>query len=248
MAWSHITTVLWLGWTCLGRYLPCCSKFWKLLLRCADCWSKPGGLAPSFPLMEGISILPPGSKSLPSKQQLVTATKNTWTYHHYAGNLVIAPSPKWFGTSDLPFDNLKTPPLAEKNSVISTLWFWGFWGSLTPHLIRKYIIPGSTSLPPLSKGRYIAFLRFFPLQRDPKVPILPSPPIGSSPTSRSPRYLRRAISLMWSMASRRSSSLLNSNWRPPGAATQHFEMKGNCRHMKQSPTFTKKKTQTKVNS
>ncbi len=31
----------------------------------------------------------------------------------------------------------------------STLWFWGFWGSLGPHLVGKYIIPGS---PPISQG------------------------------------------------------------------------------------------------
>ena len=27
--------------------------------------------------------------------------------------------------------------------TITTLWFWGFWGSLAPHLVGKYIIPGS---------------------------------------------------------------------------------------------------------
>ena len=26
---------------------------------------------------------------------------------------------------------------------MTTLWFWGFWGSLAPHLVGKYIIPGS---------------------------------------------------------------------------------------------------------
>ena len=30
---------------------------------------------------------------------------------------------------------------------MTTLWFWGFWGSLAPHLVGKYIIPVSQSLP-----------------------------------------------------------------------------------------------------
>ena len=31
--------------------------------------------------------------------------------------------------------------------TIATLWFWGFWGSLAPHLVGKYIIPGSLAPP-----------------------------------------------------------------------------------------------------
>ena len=29
---------------------------------------------------------------------------------------------------------------------LTTLWFWGFWGFLAPHLVGKYIIPGSVHL------------------------------------------------------------------------------------------------------
>ena len=34
---------------------------------------------------------------------------------------------------------------------ITTLWFWGFWGSLAPHLVGKYIIPGSLAPPIVDK-------------------------------------------------------------------------------------------------
>ncbi len=33
----------------------------------------------------------------------------------------------------------------------STLWFWGFWGSLAPPLVGKYIIPGSFA-PSIAQG------------------------------------------------------------------------------------------------
>ena len=43
---------------------------------------------------------------------------------------------------------------------LNTLWFWGFWGSLAPHLVGKYIIPGSLA-PPISQG---------PLNAQPSIP------------------------------------------------------------------------------
>ena len=33
----------------------------------------------------------------------------------------------------------------------TTLWFWGFWGSLAPHLLGKYIIPDSIVSPILHR-------------------------------------------------------------------------------------------------
>ena len=43
------------------------------------------------------------------------------------------------------------------NSTMATLWFWGCWGSLAPHLVGKYSIPGSLA-PPMSQGFFTPFL------------------------------------------------------------------------------------------
>ena len=43
-------------------------------------------------------------------------------------------------TSQLFFDSQSERTVF--NSQSTTLWFWGFWGSLAPHLVGKYIIPG----------------------------------------------------------------------------------------------------------
>ena len=37
------------------------------------------------------------------------------------------------------------------------MWFWGFWGSLAPYLVGKYIIPGSLATP-ISHGRLVNLL------------------------------------------------------------------------------------------
>ena len=37
-------------------------------------------------------------------------------------------------------------PMSTWNKV-TTLWFWGFWGSSAPHWVGKYITPGSLTPP-----------------------------------------------------------------------------------------------------
>ena len=36
----------------------------------------------------------------------------------------------------------ETKKIIRNHFELSTLWFWGFWHSLDPHLVGKYIIPG----------------------------------------------------------------------------------------------------------
>ena len=41
----------------------------------------------------------------------------------------------------------------------TTLWFWGFWCSLAPHLVGKHISPGSLA-PPISQDRKVYLSNF----------------------------------------------------------------------------------------
>ena len=55
--------------------------------------------------------------------------------------------------------------VSETVSFTTTLWFWGFWGSLAPHLVGKCITPGCLALP-ISQGRQANKIRlhFLPFQ------------------------------------------------------------------------------------
>ena len=53
--------------------------------------------------------------------------------------------------SKYPFCNKNPTP--EKSQLRSTtLWFWGFWGSLDPHLVGTRIIPGDPNRSPIMTG------------------------------------------------------------------------------------------------
>ena len=50
--------------------------------------------------------------------------------------------------SNYPFCN-KNPTPEKSQLRLTTLWFWGFWCSLAPHLVGKRIIPGDPNRSPI---------------------------------------------------------------------------------------------------
>ena len=69
-------------------------------------------------------------------------------------------------TQQQPDNGSRYPRRFLVENTMTTLWFWGFWGSLAPHFIGKCIITGSLA-PPISQGRWVQGpLRLFFLHDD----------------------------------------------------------------------------------